>query len=263
MQTGGTYRELLCRWEAVEARGDVRVREIECEIPHRALLRAEIGAASEPVVALAAGVHGDEPAGPWALLELVEARALDPRCAYRIWPCLNPAGFEARSRTSAGGVDLNRTFQAAGTSPEASAVLAANRQCAFALSLDLHEDSDADGFYCYEYGGGAIGAAVIAGLERDGFAIDSLDETFAMAGPLDESCCRRERGRILADPAREAIALGGLSYTLALARGGARHALTFETPSKARWGTRVAMHRAAVTAAIAALLEESSSETCN
>jgi len=262
MPTDGTYRDLSRRWEALAVRGDVCLREIGLEFTHRVLLCAEIGEASGPAVTLAAGIHGDEPAGPWALLELVESRSLDPCCRYRIWPCLNPSGFEARTRSNAGGVDLNRTFAGAGTSSEASAVLATNRARTFALSLDLHEDCDATGFYCYEYGGGAIGAAVIAKLERDGFAIDSLDATFALTGPLDASHCTRERGRIVADAAQEAIALGGLSYTLALARGCAGHALTFETPSQAAWEKRIAMHRAAVTAAIAALLEESSCDAC-
>lgn len=196
---------------------------------------------------------GDEPAGPWALLELIEARALDGRFRYRIWPCTNPTGFDARTRENADGVDVNRTFGAEGGSPEARAVLAAIRGQSFALSLDLHEDCDAAGFYCYEYGGGTIGRAVVAALDARGFPIDSLNPTFDLAGPLDDRHCLRERGRVVADWVAEGALLRGLSYSLALARAPALHALTFETPSAASWQQRLAMHRTAVLAAIDAL----------
>jgi murein peptide amidase A len=247
----GTYRELQRRWKALHGRDGLRVDEIACDSTGRALLVADLGDSRQPAVAIAAGVHGDEPAGPWALLELVETQALDERFAYRIWPCTNPTGFDAGIRANADGVDVNRTFGGEGGSPEARAILRANRQRTFALSLDLHEDCDAAGFYCYEYGGGEIGRAVIAALDARGFPIDPLEVTFGLAGPLDDAHCVREWGRIVADAFREAGLLGGLSYSLALARQGARSALTFETPSAVPWDQRLAMCRAAVLTAIA------------
>jgi murein peptide amidase A len=255
--SGGTYPELVRRWEALHDGGRVRVGHVETRRAGRTLLCIEVGDRQAPLVAIAAGVHGDEPAGAWALLGLMEDDELDARCSYRIWPCTNPSGFAARTRQSADGVDVNRTFGGVGASPEASAILAANRGLAFALSLDLHEDCDAGGFYCYEYGGGQVGRRVIAALEGEGLPIDPLEVTFGLAGPLDDAGCTRERGRIIADALEEAALLGGLSYSLALARAGARHAVTFETPLSAAWGTRLATHRVAVLAAVEALLEES------
>jgi len=73
-----------------------------------------------------------------------------------------------------------------------------------------------------------------------------------LAGPLADAHCQRERGRITADHFQEAALLGGLSYSLSLARHAARHALTFETPTILEWELRLAMHRTAVLAAIAA-----------
>lgn len=249
----GTYRDFLQRWKRLGRGGDVRVREVACVDAPRTLLCAELGNHDLPTVAIAAGVHGDEPAGPWALLALVEAGELDPAFSYRLWPCTNPSGFDARTRESAGGVDLNRTFGRGGGSPEARAILVANRNRKFALSLDLHEDCDAVGFYCYEYGGSSIGAAVIAALDAAGIAVDPLEATFETAGPLDDTSCRRERGRIAADHRAEAALLGGLSYSLAIARHAAERALTFESPGRAAWEVRLATHRTAVRAAIAAL----------
>lgn len=251
--TNGTYRDLVRRWKRLGRESDVRVREVACVNAPRTLLCAELGDHRRPTVTIAAGVHGDEPAGPWALLQVAESGELDPAFSYRLWPCTNPTGFDAGTRESADGVDVNRTFGRGGGSPEARAIVTANRDHKFALSLDLHEDCDAQGFYCYEYGGGAIGTAVVAALDAAGVAVDPLEGTFETAGPLDDSCCRRERGRIVANPSAEGALLGGLSYSLAVARRAAAHALTFESSGTAAWETRLTTHASAVRAAIAAL----------
>ena len=91
-----------------------------------------------------------------------------------------------QTRENADRIDVNRTFAGAGTSPEAAAVLAAKSGQHFALSLDLHEDCDAGGFYCYEYGGGDIGRCVVAALDVDGFPIEPLDTTLILAGPTED-----------------------------------------------------------------------------
>jgi hypothetical protein len=249
----GTYRDLERAWKALRVTHDLRVREVACVGAPRTLLCVEVGDHMLPAIALAAGIHGDEPAGPWALLDFVAAGRLDPRYAYRIWPCTNPTGFEAGTRESGDGVDLNRTFGRGGGSPEAKAILTANRDHGFALSVDLHEDYDADGFYCYEYGGGELGRAAVAAIDAAGLPVDPLVDTFDLAGPLDESTCLRERGRIAADQAVEAKIVGAYSYTMLLARRAARHALTFETPSRLEWAIRLEMHGLALRAAIDAL----------
>jgi hypothetical protein len=247
----GTYLDLERRWKALRGRAGVRVREVACVGAPRTLLCVELGDHARPTIAIAAGVHGDEPAGPWSLLELVKSNALDSAFAYRLWPCTNPTGFDAGTRESSDGVDINRTFGRGGQSPEARAIVTANRDRKFVLSLDLHEDVDAVGFYCYEYGGGDVGRAVVTALDGAGLPVDPLAETFDTAGPLRDEHCTRERGRITADHRAEAAMLGGLSYSLAMARNAAHHALTFETPRSIAWETRLVMHREAARAAIA------------
>ena len=226
----GTYRAFAGRWKALRS-DRVTVREVACVGAPRTLLCVELGDARLPSIALSAGVHGDEPAGPWALLDIVEDGDLDRRFAYRIWPCTNPSGFEAGTRESAEGVDVNRTFGRGGQSPEARAVVTANRDRKFVLSIDLHEDCDASGFYCYEYGGGKLGLQTVAAVAAAGYPLELLQH-------------------VTPDPAAEAAELGGLSYSLAIARHAARHALTFETPSRQPWDARIGMHRTAVRAAI-------------
>jgi hypothetical protein len=122
----------------------------------------------------------------------------------------------------------------------------------FALSIDLHEDCDAKGFYCYEYGGAELGLAVLAALDEAGVTIDSL-ETLDLGGPLLDRVIRRERGRVTADHFEEASMLEGLSYSLVIARNAARYTLTFETPEKRDLAERIAAHVLAVDVAIANL----------
>ncbi len=225
-----TYRELERRWKALRASRDVRIREVACVGAPRTLLCAELGDPSRPLITIAAGVHGDEPAGALALLALVEDDALDPRFAYRLWPCTNPSGYEAGTRASAEGTDINRTFGRGGGSPEARAIVTANRDYKFALALDLHEDDEAEGFYCYAYGDEGIGDAALAAVRASG-------------APCDPQGCLRP------DPHLEAESIGGLSLSLLLRRNAAARTLTFESPARLELAERIAMHATAVRAA--------------
>ena len=160
------------------------------------------------------------------------------------------------TRENAEGVDVNRTFGRGGGAPESRAILTANRDRKFALSIDLHEDRGASGFYCYEYDRNDVGPHVIAALDARGFAIQPLDADFDFGIPLDPAYARFERGLVCPDADREVALLGAFSYSLSMRRNAARATLTFETPAGAAWETRVEMHRTAVLAAISQLPPE-------
>lgn len=103
-----------------------------------------------PRIYLSAGIHGDEPAGPLAVATLIRER-LFPRDAW-LWfcPCLNPTGFPLNTRESAQGIDLNRDYRNP-RSPEIRSHTAWLRSLpGFDLTLCLHEDWEARGFYVYE-----------------------------------------------------------------------------------------------------------------
>jgi len=251
-----TYKEFENRVKALRERG-ARVREIACVGAPRTLLCVELGETAAPAIALAAGVHGDEPAGPWALLAMLEEDALDPRFAYRIYPCTNPTGYDAGTRASVDGDDVNRTFGRGGRSPEARAIVTANRDRKFELSLDLHEDRDAIGFYCYDYTAGRIGDAVAAAMRAAGHPLQRFEGGYDLGFALPAETVTYAEGIVRADPVAEAESLGALTYTLALARNAAKRALTLETPTSAPWETRLAMHRIATATAIAALSQPS------
>jgi hypothetical protein len=250
------HAELAAAWRGIRASTGVRIREVACVGAPRTLLLAELGTHDRPTIALSASVHGDEPAGAWALFSLVRDGLLDPRFAYRLWPCLNPTGFDARTRTNAEGVDVNRSFGRGGRSPEAKAVLTADRDRTFALTIDLHEDHEADGFYLYETAMPPVDArytpAVTGALLDAGFALQRFDEAFELGPPGSEAAQTRAPGSVLVDAAAEAPFYGGdLPQGLVTVRRATPCALTFETPMRRPPAERVAMHRVAVVNAIA------------
>jgi hypothetical protein len=65
-------------------------------------------------------IHGDEgPSGAVAASWLKRLSAIEPRNDWRIVPVLNPDGWEAKTRTNANGVDVNRNFPSRGWEEEA------------------------------------------------------------------------------------------------------------------------------------------------
>jgi hypothetical protein len=253
------YDELVREWRALRPLG-VRVREIACVGAPRTLLVAEVGDASAPTVAISAGVHGDEPAASWALLSIARDGLLDPRFAYRIWPCLNPSGYAAGTRTNAEGMDVNRSFSRGGTTPEARAVLTANRDRHFALTLDMHEDFEAEGCYVYEpLRPGFVpkfSSLVVRALDDAGIPAQALGDDFDLGLPagFDAGAMYRvERGAVLVDYEAEVRAFEGLPGSLASMYRGTPVALTFETPRPRPWPERIAAHRLFVTTVLGAL----------
>lgn len=105
--------------------------------------------ASRKNVYVSTGVHGDEPSGPLAVLRMLrEDRWPD----VNLWlvPCVNPTGFRLNTRENDQGVDLNRDYRALRTMEVAAHVAWLRRQPIFDVSLLLHEDWEANGFYIYE-----------------------------------------------------------------------------------------------------------------
>lgn len=103
-----------------------------------------------PRVYISTGIHGDEPAGPLAVRQLLEENRWPPNLDLWLCPCLNPAGFARNRRENPEGLDLNRQYLNPKT-PETMAHIAwLERQPSFDLCLCLHEDWESDGFYIYE-----------------------------------------------------------------------------------------------------------------
>ncbi len=99
---------------------------------------------------LSAGIHGDEPAGPLAMRQLLGENQWPDRFNYWAVPCLNPVGFARNTRENEDGLDLNRDYHL-GRAPAVEAHINwLGRQPNFDLALILHEDWESNGFYIYE-----------------------------------------------------------------------------------------------------------------
>ncbi|MBC5810796.1 MAG: succinylglutamate desuccinylase/aspartoacylase family protein [Candidatus Eremiobacteraeota bacterium] len=204
-------------------------------------------------VIVTAGVHGDEPATPWALLSLVRDGLLDPSFAYRLWPCTNPSGYAAGTRENAEGMDINRSFGRGGRAAEARAIMTANRDRVFDLNLDLHEDFEATGFYCYEPAVDVkrLGPSVVRAIDEAGFPVQELDEHYDLGYPEGaRGFYRVERGCVVPDVKAELSLAPMLPHSIYLLRRSVKRSLTFESPRALAWDDRIVIHRIAVVTAL-------------
>lgn len=116
--------------------------------PHTSVPRIRLG--------LFALLHGDEPAGAWALARLLERLVDDPSLAtgYEIvvYPLCNPTGYEDGTRHDRSGRDLNREFWRESKLPEIR--ILEDELCSqrFQGVIALHADDTCEGHYGYSHG---------------------------------------------------------------------------------------------------------------
>jgi hypothetical protein len=190
------------------------------------------------VIYLSAGLHGDEPAPPWALLEWAQENVgvLRER-PFLIFPCLNPHGLINNTRMDQRGVDLNRSFNHLDHPLIASWLKVMNGR-RLAIGICLHEDYDAQGCYVYELAPGRSRAHAM------------LNEVAAIL-PIET------RKKIEGRNAREGVItrrlppeMPGHPEAIVLHLMGAPLSLTFETPSEFSLIDRIAAQKCFVTAAL-------------
>lgn len=99
---------------------------------------------------ISAGIHGDEPAGPLAVLRLIREDRWPRDAEIFLLPCLNPRGFLLNQRANPEGIDLNRDYRQPQSDEVRRHIAWLERQPPFDLYLCLHEDWESHGFYLYE-----------------------------------------------------------------------------------------------------------------
>ena len=99
---------------------------------------------------LSTGIHGDEPAGPLAVSRLLRENNWPENLAIWLCPCLNPEGFPLNRRENASGQDLNRDYRHLQSAEIQAHTAWLQTQPSFDVTLCLHEDWEANGFYLYE-----------------------------------------------------------------------------------------------------------------
>jgi hypothetical protein len=115
-----------------------------------ALIRSSQNIEHASRVYISTGIHGDEPAGPLAVRQLLQENQWPENASIWLCPCLNPTGFRSNRRENDQGVDLNREYLDTKAAETLAHVDWLNRQPAFEFCLCLHEDWESDGFYVYE-----------------------------------------------------------------------------------------------------------------
>jgi len=112
---------------------------------------------TEPIrVGLFGAIHGDEPAGAFALSEFLQGLVKQPELAenfqLQVYPVCNPTGFEDNTRLSRTGRDLNREFWKNSSEPEVHILEQELKEGHFSGIIQLHADDTSEGIYGFVRG---------------------------------------------------------------------------------------------------------------
>jgi len=144
-------------------------------------------------VLLSAGIHGDEPAGVYALLDFLNGPILEySNLNFSVFPCLNPWGFEHDSRYNANGNDINRCFVRNNSHTAVTLKNHIRNKSGYLFALNLHEDNtfmkvdgfqferNPRGFYVYEtpLNGSRLGFPLTVKLRSAGIEICADNEIY-------------------------------------------------------------------------------------
>jgi predicted double-glycine peptidase/predicted deacylase len=219
-----------------------------------------------PRIILSAGIHGEEPAGVYALLDFMNRRIskyLD-HFSFLILPCLNPHGFTRGVRFASGVADLNRSFGNGVGVPEVAAVKELLRRFPgpYRLAIDLHEtdtymprgekpsaENIPAGFYMYETtptGEPVLGPEIIREIRKAGHPVSRRRTVYGA------ECCN---GLISSIPPEnpDYPALPEFNGTLdwyLLKSGYTDHFIATETPTAWPLKRRIAVQKKALTHAL-------------
>jgi protein MpaA len=235
---------LAKRWAALAKRVGLGWKKFAAAADFPVFFAESLGARTDlrPTIYLSAGVHGDEAAAPWGLLEWAEEHVAVLRAnRILIFPCLNPHGLVNNTRVDQRGVDLNRTFNKTGE-PLIAAWRKAIGDRDISLALCLHEDYDAQGCYIYELRRkpGALAPKVL----RDCAKIIPTDTRGRIDGRNIKNGHFLRRGEFdLPD-------LPGLPEAIVLHQLGSEVTLTFESPSEFSLLDRIAVQKEFIQSAL-------------
>lgn len=199
-----------------------------------------LGEASPNKILLAGGIHGDEPAGVDALCVFLKEKCYKRfvnKCEITLLPCINPTGYEAGTRRNFDNIDLNRKFKLKRPPSEVRCVQTVF-QIQFDMSIELHEDSESDGFYLYQAkdsnGETILGYKILGSVEKI-MPINTSDEIDGMPAV---------RGVIQVKPNPKKMKFWPMAiYSMTK---GTNQFLTLESPSAFPLKKRISAHLAAL-----------------
>jgi hypothetical protein len=179
---------------------------------------------------ISAGIHGDEPAGPLAVRELMRQDSWPAETGLWLCPCLNPTGFPLNRRENAQGIDLNRQYLHLEAAETSAHVEWLRRAPGFEVTLCLHEDWESHGFYLYELN-----------PDNQPSQAEEMIRRVAEVCPIDTSAeieGRPARGGIVR-PSADPLSRPQWPEAFWLLRNKTRHSYTLEAPSDFPLETRV------------------------
>lgn len=235
------YRYLIRCWQALVKEAGLKMSVLlrVADQPVYVVTSPDRRNDDRPVIYISAGVHGDEAAAPWGLLEWARANVpLLKQQRVLLFPALNPHGLILNTRADYRGMDINRSFHLE-DDPLISAWLATVKTRRFAICICLHEDYDGQGCYVYELSSKlpSMGAALLA----DCASIIPPDTRAKIEG-------RAARHGVIAR--RVPPELPGQPEAIVLHYLGAPISFTFESPSEYSLADRVAVQQRFVESAI-------------
>lgn len=194
-----------------------------------------------PRIYISTGIHGDEPAGPLATLQLLQENQWPSNAELWLIPCLNPTGFILNSRENDGRLDLNRDYRHLDSSEVTAHVRWLERQPDFDLTLCLHEDWESHGFYVYELNPDhrpSLAGKMVAAVAR----VCPIDQSPVIEG-------REANGGII-NPNLDPANRPQWPEAFWLLQNKTRHSYTLEAPSDFSLETRVNALVAGVNVAV-------------
>lgn len=244
-------RELVGRYQSLAGRlpnlNVCEIGEVERFDLSYPILAGVAGRGPRSAIILA-GTHGDEVAGPLALLAFWEAaadHAILEGMRILFLPLINPFGF-ARGIRGNGVVDLNRHFERPTAQPENKIVLNFLLQHRADLLVSLHEDVSSQCFYMYESGVRERGlfarivaddVALLDTIESQGFAVCDSDR---VDGNYNRS------GLVVSNPGTVRASRSGALEPTLLRHGIVRRVVGFETPGRQPLADRICQQQIAL-----------------
>ena len=196
---------------------------------------------AEARVYISAGIHGDEPAGPCAVVELIEEDRFPEQFSYWICPCLNPWGCESNRRENPQGIDLNRDYHRPVASEVQSHIAWLEVQPRFDVAFCLHEDWESDGFYIYELN-----------LDSRPSLAEGMIDAVSMVCPVDLASEIEGRPAVggIIRPNHDPLSRPQWPEAFYLTQKKTRQSYTLEAPSDFPLSVRVAALKAATSEAL-------------
>lgn len=218
------------------------VREVVAEVAGYEIPAFTRQSKAGPKVYISSGMHGDEPAGPLAMMAMMAEGRFSQSIEWCVCPMINPTGLAAGTRENAQGIDLNRDYWRKSTAEVCGHVDWLDQQPVPDVFLSLHEDWESTGFYLYEIQKCACASVAHSILEA------ASAEIKPESSPMIDDHKVREPGWIFHKP--RADFPKDWPEAIYMAERGTTVSYTLETPSSLVLEKRIACHKLAVCRAV-------------